>query len=57
MLDQRMLVREAADEPGFANAFHFSRAFKRIYGISPQMFLRQSRVDTTTQTTEEGVNH
>jgi AraC-like DNA-binding protein len=48
LLDQRMLVREVSDELGFANAFHFSRAFKRTYGISPQMFLRQSRVDTAT---------
>lgn len=47
LLDRRMLVREAADELGFANAFHFSRAFKRIYGISPLLFLRQSRVDLT----------
>ena len=27
---------------GFADAFHFSRTFKRIYGISPERFIRQS---------------
>jgi len=46
LLDQRMLVKEVADELGFANAFHFSRTFKRIYGVSPETFLRQSRVES-----------
>jgi AraC-like DNA-binding protein/quercetin dioxygenase-like cupin family protein len=29
------LVKEVADETGFANHFHFSRAFKAVFGISP----------------------
>jgi AraC-like DNA-binding protein len=42
LLDQRMMVKEAADALGFADAFHFSRTFKRVYGISPERFIRQS---------------
>lgn len=42
LLDRRMLVRQAADELGFADAFHFSRTFKRIYGVSPEQFLRRN---------------
>jgi AraC-like DNA-binding protein len=42
LLDQRMMVKEVADALGFADAFHFSRTFKRVYGISPERFIRQS---------------
>ena len=45
LLDQRMLVKEAADALDFADAFHFSRTFKRIYGISPERFIRQRHTD------------
>jgi AraC-like DNA-binding protein len=38
-----MLVKEAAAELDFADAFHFSRAFKRVYGLSPERFLQQRR--------------
>jgi AraC-like DNA-binding protein len=40
LLDERMRVNEAADALGFTDAFHFSRTFKRIYGISPERFIR-----------------
>jgi AraC-like DNA-binding protein len=43
LLDERMLVKEVAEKLGFADAFHFSRTFKRVYGISPERFVRQSR--------------
>jgi AraC family transcriptional regulator of arabinose operon len=43
LLDQRMLVKEAALHLGFADPFHFSRTFKRVYGISPEQFVRQTR--------------
>jgi AraC-like DNA-binding protein len=40
LLDRRMMVKEVADALGFADAFHFSRTFKRVYGISPERFQR-----------------
>lgn len=47
LLDRRMLVKEAAVELGFGDAFHFSRAFKSQYGLSPEHFVRQSRGGTS----------
>lgn len=29
------LVKQVAEETGFANQFHFSRAFKTVFGVSP----------------------
>jgi len=43
LLDDGLMVKEAAAELGFADAFHFSRAFKRIYGLPPERFVRQAR--------------
>ena len=34
------LVKQVAAELGFADAFHFSRAFKRVLGVSPEGFRR-----------------
>lgn len=34
------LVKEIAFELGFDDPFHFSRAFKKVFGISPQAFKR-----------------
>jgi len=34
-------VREAAEVAGFSDPYHFSKAFKRVYGISPEAFRRQ----------------
>jgi AraC-like DNA-binding protein len=48
LLDQRMFVKEAAAELGFADAFHFSRTFKRVYGVSPERFVRHSRPAAST---------
>lgn len=42
LLDQHMRVKEAALQLGFADAFHFSRTFKRVYGISPEHFVRHA---------------
>jgi AraC-like DNA-binding protein len=33
-----VLVKEVADELRFSDAFQFSRAFKRVYGVSPRGF-------------------
>jgi AraC-like DNA-binding protein len=41
LMDERLLVKEAADAIGFADAFHFSRAFKRHYGLPPERFARR----------------
>jgi len=35
-----VLVKQVAYELGFTDPFHFSRAFKRVFGLSPAMFRR-----------------
>jgi len=35
-----MLVKQAAEETGFGDPFHFSRAFKAVLGLSPDAFRR-----------------
>jgi AraC-like DNA-binding protein len=35
-----VLVKQVAAELGFADAFHFSRAFKKVLGMSPEAFRR-----------------
>jgi AraC-like DNA-binding protein len=35
------LVKEVAEEFGFADPYHFSRAFKRVHGIAPSSFMRR----------------
>jgi AraC-like DNA-binding protein len=44
LIDGRMLVKEAAAALEYADSFHFSRAFKRHYGLSPERFVRQSHL-------------
>jgi len=34
------LVKEAADEFGYADPYHFSKTFKKIHGLSPEHYLR-----------------
>ncbi|QDT65477.1 AraC family transcriptional regulator [Calycomorphotria hydatis] len=46
LVDQQMMVKEIAAELGFADQFHFSRVFKRVYGLSPEKFSRQSQWST-----------
>lgn len=43
LLDKGMLVKEVAAELGFGDAFQFSRAFKRVYGLPPERFVRHAR--------------
>ncbi len=43
MLGGGMLVKEAADQVGFSDPYHFSRVFKKIYGASPENFLKAMR--------------
>jgi AraC-like DNA-binding protein len=35
-----VLVKQVAAELGFDDPFHFSRAFKNIFGLSPEAFRR-----------------
>lgn len=42
LLQGGMLVKEVADYLGIPSPFQFSRAFKRIYGLSPQHFTSTS---------------
>ena len=34
------LVKEAAQRVGFADPYHFSRAFKSVHGVAPRDLLR-----------------
>lgn len=36
-------VQETAEALGFSDPFHFSRVFKRVYGLSPRVFLESHR--------------
>ena len=38
-----ILVKHVAEELGFADPFHFSRTFKRVFGVSPGRFIRLQR--------------
>jgi AraC-like DNA-binding protein len=41
LLESGLLVKEAAEQLGYANQFQFSRAFKRVYGLAPDHFTKQ----------------
>jgi AraC-like DNA-binding protein len=43
LLEFGMPVKEAAAKLGFSDPFHFSRSFKRRYGLSPAAFVQQGR--------------
>jgi AraC-like DNA-binding protein len=36
--DTNLMIKQVADQLGFADAFHFSRSFKRVHGMSPSRF-------------------
>jgi AraC-like DNA-binding protein len=38
-----LLVKQVAEEVGFADPYHFSRVFKRVYGIPPETFTKAAR--------------
>ncbi len=41
-----LLIKQVAEELGFADPYHFSRVFKRVYGIPPETFSRAAqRID------------
>jgi AraC-like DNA-binding protein len=43
LLDDGLLVKEAAARLGFADAFQFSRAFKRVHGVPPTRLLGHAK--------------
>jgi AraC-like DNA-binding protein len=43
LLDRALLVRQVAEEVGFDDPYHFSKAFKRVYGSSPETFRQRGR--------------
>jgi AraC-like DNA-binding protein len=42
------LVKEAAQRVGFADPYHFSRAFKAVHGVAPRSLLRYRHASSTT---------
>lgn len=42
LMNEGLLVKEVAQRLGFADAFQFSRSFKRIYGIPPTKLAQQA---------------
>ena len=43
LVDDGMLVKEVAAKLEFADPFHFSRVFKRLYGLPPGRFIKHRR--------------
>jgi AraC-like DNA-binding protein len=43
LLDRGLLVKEAAAELGFSDPFNFSRAFRSVFGLSPEKFLARTQ--------------
>jgi len=40
LLGSNLLIKQVAEELGFSDPYHFSRAFKNVYRISPEQFLK-----------------
>ena len=38
-----LLIKQVADLSGSSDAFHFSRSFKRVHGVSPRRFVEMNR--------------
>ncbi len=49
LLDEGLLVKETAARLGFADAFQFSRAFKRVHGVPPTQLLESRRANQLTR--------
>ncbi len=43
LLERRLLVRDVGQRVGYADPYHFSKAFKRVYGLSPEAFRSRGR--------------
>ncbi|MEM8912674.1 MAG: AraC family transcriptional regulator [Planctomycetota bacterium] len=55
LVEEGMLVKDVAEQLQFSDAFQFSRAFKRVYGISPKQLVR-ARSSATMDGTLDGVS-
>lgn len=40
---QNLLIKQVAEESGYSDPYHFSRVFKRVYGIPPEAFIQTVR--------------
>ena len=40
LLQPGALVKQVAERAGFGDQFHFSRAFKSVFGAAPEIFRR-----------------
>jgi AraC-like DNA-binding protein len=54
--DPGSLVKQVAVELGFSDPFHFSRAFKNVFGLSPEAFRRLRGKPAITTRTRYGAN-
>jgi len=43
LMEEGMLVKEVAEQLDYADAFQFSRAFKRVYGVPPNRLIHRRR--------------
>ena len=48
------LIKQVAKATGFADPYHFSRVFKKVYGVSPRDFLTQGRM-RLPKTSQDGL--
>lgn len=53
LLDRGLLVKQAAARLGFADAFQFSRAFKRVHGVPPKQLLDSSLAQSRSSLASE----
>jgi AraC-like DNA-binding protein len=40
---QNLLIKQVSEEAGYPDPYHFSRVFKRVYGIPPEAFIQTVR--------------
>jgi AraC-like DNA-binding protein len=43
LLDRGLLVKEVGQQLGYDDPYHFSKVFKRVYGLSPEAFRARGR--------------
>jgi AraC-like DNA-binding protein len=43
LLDRALLVKQVGLQLGYDDPYHFSKAFKRVYGLSPEAFRTRGR--------------
>ncbi len=41
--NHNLLIKQVAEAVGFSDPYHFSRVFKRVYGIPPESFIKMVR--------------